>query len=165
MLPWDEPAEHVEEKQLELYLKHQLNQDELSLIDTHLAACENCASKLVEQDACLWYLAELTAETAAVEGERRAQPRVETDDPALLQVLNPFAAGAWDVRIVDVSDGGLRARTPRILAPGSLIKVQMRYSVACGDVRYCVAADDAFYAGVRLHDYFRASSAAQTSRF
>jgi hypothetical protein len=75
-------------------------------------------------------------------------------NPASLQVLNPFTAGAWQVRIVDVSEYGLRTHTPKSLAPGSLIKVRMQYSVACGDVRYCIPTDDGFYAGVRLHDYF-----------
>jgi hypothetical protein len=32
--------------------------------------------------------------------------------------------------------------------------------VACGDVRYCIPADDGFYAGVRLHDYFVQGDAA-----
>lgn len=158
-MPWEEQSEHVEEKDLELYLKDQLNHDEISAIDTHLGRCEDCANKLAEQDTCLWYMAELNSPEGADIGERRQQPRLATDDPATLRVLNPFSAGTWDVRIVDVSEGGLRAHTPKFLAPGSLIKVKMRYSVACGNVRYCVAGDNGFYAGVRLHDYFRAKTA------
>jgi len=153
-MSWEAQSEHVEERALELYLKDQLNYDEVSAIDAHLAGCQDCASKLAEQDACLWYLAELTADGSAGNGEKRRQPRLATDDPASLQILSPFSAGTWDVRIVDVSEGGLRAHTPKSLAPGSLIKVKMRYSVACGDVRYCIPADSGFYAGVRLHDYF-----------
>jgi len=70
-----------------------------------------------------------------------------------LALVGKFA-DAWEVGIVDVSISGLRAFTPKSLLPGSLIKVKMQYSVACGDVRYCIPADDGFYAGIRLHDYF-----------
>ena len=158
-MSYEEQPEHVDEKDLELYLKEQLSQELASAVDAHLAACGDCAQKLSEQDKCLWYLAELSADDVPRDGEKRRHPRLPADDPASLQVLEPFSAEKWDVRIVDVSLDGLRAHTARMLAPGSLIKVKMRYSVACGDVRYCVAADNGFYAGVRLHDYFRADSA------
>ena len=73
---------------------------------------------------------------------------------ASLQLLHPFSVDLWDARIVDVSEGGLRTHTPRQLTPGSLMRVKMQFSVACGDVRYHVPAERGFYAGVRLHDYF-----------
>ncbi len=149
-----EQTEHVRENELELYLKDQLSKDSLASIDAHLGSCQACSGKLAEQDKCLWYLAELTAGEGADDGERRRQPRLATNDPASVQILHPFSADIWDVRIVDVSKSGLRAHTPKSLLPGSLIKVKMQYSVACGDVRYCIPADNGFYAGVRLHDYF-----------
>ena len=149
-----EQTEHVLENELELYLKDQMSQESLAVIDAHLGSCQACSSKLVEQDKCLWYLAELTAGAVAGDGERRRHPRLATNDPASVQILHPFSAGIWDVRIVDVSKDGLRTYTPSELMPGSLIKLKMQYSVACGDVRYCVPADNGFYAGVRLHDYF-----------
>ena len=70
-----------------------------------------------------------------------------------MQILNPFSASKWDVRVVDVSRGGLRTHTPNPLTPDSLIKIQMQFSVSCGDVRYCIPAENGFYVGVRLHDY------------
>ena len=149
-----EQTEHVLENELELYLKDQLSKESLAVIDAHLGSCQACSGKLAEQDKCLWYLAELTAGEVAGDGERRRHPRLATDDPASVQVLHPFSAGIWDVRIVDVSKSGLRAHTPKSLPPGSLIKVRMQYSVACGDVRYCIPAENGFFAGVRLHDYF-----------
>ena len=148
-----EQTEHVHESELELYLKDQLSKESTATIDAHLGSCQACSSKLAEQDKCLWYLAELNND-AARDGERRRHPRLATNDPATLQVLNPFSDDVWDVRIVDVSISGLRAHSPKILLPGSLIKVKMQYSVACGDVRYCIPGDNGFYAGVRLHDYF-----------
>jgi hypothetical protein len=149
-----EQSGHLHEQDLELYLRDHVSQDSISAMESHLAACEDCANKLAEHDKCLWYLAELNSDELALAGERRRHPRLATNDPASLQVLNPFTAGAWQVRIVDVSEYGLRTHTPKSLATGSLIKVRMQYSVACGDVRYCIPTDDGFYAGVRLHDYF-----------
>lgn len=148
------PSEHVDEKDIELYLKDQLGKESITAIDAHLGDCRACVDKLAELDKCLWYLAELSADEGPRDGERRRHPRHVTNDAASLQILNPFSVGNWDVRIVDVSSGGLRTHTPRSLLPGSLIKVKMHYSVACGDVRYCIPADQGFYAGVRLHDYF-----------
>ena len=145
---------HAEEKDLALYLKDQLSLESLAALDAHLEGCQSCADKLVEQDKCLWYLPELSSAEVAPGGERRRHPRVVTNDPASLQILNPFSATIWDVRIIDVSLEGLRTHTSKSLAPGSLIKVRMHYSVACGDVRYCIPADTGYYAGIRLHDYF-----------
>ncbi len=148
-----EHSKHIEEKDLELYLKAQLSNESIAAFDAHLGACGDCVNRLAEQDKCLWYLAELSADRAS-DGDKRRYPRVVTDEAAALQVINPFSVDTWDVRIVDVSQGGLRTYTPTNLLPGSLLKIKMRYSVACGDVRYCVPADKGFYAGVRLHDYF-----------
>ncbi|MBZ5673255.1 MAG: PilZ domain-containing protein [Acidobacteriia bacterium] len=149
-----EQTEHVHESELELYLKDQLSRESLATIDAHLRSCQACSGKLAEQDKCLWYLAELSSNENYGNGERRRHPRLATDDPASLQVLNPFSDDAWEVRIVDVSRSGLRTLTTKRLLPGSLVKVKMQYSVACGDVRYCIPADNGFYAGIRLHDYF-----------
>ncbi len=149
----EQPA-HADENNLELYLKHQLTNESISAINAHLASCHICVNKLAERDKCLWYLAELSAPQAADTGEKRRYPRLATDQPASLQSLHPFSVENWDVRIVDVSEGGLRTHTPRQMIPGSLIRVKMPFSVACGDVRYCIPTDSGFYAGVRLHDYF-----------
>lgn len=150
-----QPALHIDETELELYLKSNLSVGEAAALETHLAHCDECVGKLAELDKCLAYLAELgTGESASLSGEKRAYPRVATDEPAILQVLIPFSIESWDARIVDVSPGGLRTHTPRPLQPGSLIRVKMQFSIACGDVRYCIPAESGYYAGVRMHDYF-----------
>jgi len=153
-MPQAEQIEHVDEKDLALYLKAQLSEESTSAIDAHLGGCQICVNKLAEQDVCLWYLAELTADKSASDGEKRRHPRLAMDEPATVQMLNPFSIDEWDVRILDVSEGGLRTYTQQLLMPGSLIRVKMKFSVACGDVRYSVPTDNGFYAGVRLHDYF-----------
>jgi hypothetical protein len=142
-------SEHVNEDSLELYLKSQLEEESTSAVEAHLVECEDCVTKLAEQDKYLWCLAEL-------HGERRRYPRVATDEAASVQILNPFSVDVWDVRIVDVSEGGLRIYTPHPLPTESLIRIRMQHSVACGDVRHCTPADNWFYAGIRLHDYFLA---------
>jgi PilZ domain-containing protein len=149
-----EQSQHIDEKDLEQYLKAQLNHLAVSAIDAHLAGCRQCVDKLAEQDRCLAYLAELGSEESPAGADKRAYPRVATDEPATLQMLNPFSAGKWDARIVDVSPGGLRTHTPKPLTPGALMKIHMQFSISCGDVRYCIPADKGFYAGIRVHDYF-----------
>lgn len=149
-----EQSEHIDEKDLDLYLKARLGDPSVSAIDIHLGGCRPCVDRLAERDRCLAYLAELGSEESPGGAEKRAFPRVAIDEPASLQVLNPFSASKWDVRIVDVSRGGLRTCTPNPLIKDSLIKIQMQFTVSCGDVRYCIPAETGFYAGVRLHDYF-----------
>lgn len=150
-----EAYEHIDAKDLELYLKSELSDDAAAALDAHLANCAGCVNRLAEQDQCLAYLAELGAgEGASGSAEKRAYPRIATNEPASLQVLIPFSARVWDARIVDVSKGGLRTHTPEPLQPGSLIRVKMQFSIACGDVRYCIPVEGGYYAGVRLHDYF-----------
>src|SRR6266852_5585512 len=90
-----EQSEHVDEKDLKLYLKYQLSNELVSAIDAHLGSCQVCVDKLAEQDKCLWYLAELRADEGAGGGERRRHKRLVTNEPASLQVLNPFSVGIW----------------------------------------------------------------------
>ena len=150
-----QPALHIDESELESYLKSHLSDGEVAALETHMAQCEDCTGKLAELDKCLAYLSELgTEEGGSLPSERRAYPRIATDEPAVLQVLIPFSRDAWAARIVDVSRGGLRTHTPKPLQPGSLIRVKMQFSIACGDVRYCIPAESGYYAGIRLHDYF-----------
>ncbi len=111
-------SEHVDEQDLELYLRYQLSNQSISAIDAHLVSCQVCVNKLVEQDKCLWYLAELSSDEDAG-GDRRRYPRLMTNEGASLQVLNPFSVGTWDVRIVNVSRTGLRTYTPKPLIPDS----------------------------------------------
>ena len=107
------PSEHVDEEYLQLYLKDRMSRELSAVIDVHLGSCQSCAGKLAEQDKCLWYLANLGSEERVREdGEMRRQPRYATNEPATLQVLAPFSVAVWDVRIVDVSEGGLRVFTP-----------------------------------------------------
>ena len=150
---------HPEPDEFALYLKGQLSRDVIPALEHHLASCEACVQALREQDRYLWCLAEISTNEFSLEGEKRRYPRLGTDEPAVIQSLEPFATDAWDVRIVDVSRGGVRIQSPRPLAVDSLIRVKMKFSVACGDVRHCSPVENGFQVGVRLHDYFLAASA------
>ena len=150
---------HLQTEEFALYLKGQLSLDSLVAAESHLATCATCVQAMVEQDKYLWFLAEVSGNELDVEGDKRRYPRVATDEAASLQLLAPFSKENWDVRVVDVSKGGVRVFTPQPLTPDTLIRLKMKSSVACGDVRHCLATPEGFYAGVRLHDYFMASSA------
>lgn len=145
---------HIDEADLERYLKAQLTKESISLIDAHLNSCPMCVNKLVERDKCLWYLAELSVDAGSHSKEKRRHPRVITNDAALIQVLNPFSPRVFEGRIVNVSESGLRAYTREHLPSGSLIRVTNQFATICGDVRYCLPKDEGFYTGLRRHDYF-----------
>ncbi len=75
-----------------------------------------------------------------------------TDDPGSLRVLHP-AVGNWaSVQILDASRGGTRVRTGEYLPAGTLVQLRIKDSIALGEIRYCVAADDAFHAGIQIQD-------------
>ena len=115
---------------------------------------------MVEQDKYLWFLAEVSGDELSIDGEKRRYPRIATDEAATVQVLDSvFRRQPGTCASVDVSKGGVRIVTPAPARPDSLLRVKMKFSVACGDVRHCSPAEDGYYVGVRLHDYFLASSA------
>ena len=85
--------------------------------------------------------------------ERRGGRRVPTDDPARMKVLYPSGGKGAEVRVLDVSRGGLRLRLPEFLQPGTIIQIQLKSLIAEAEIRYCVQAEEAgFYAGVELQD-------------
>jgi hypothetical protein len=84
--------------------------------------------------------------------ERRHEPRISTDDPAVMQVLNPLLDGRLSIRVLDVSRNGLKLSSLMHLQRGTLVQVYIRNIVAMGEVRHCVKIGDEFHAGVRLDD-------------
>jgi hypothetical protein len=85
--------------------------------------------------------------------DMRHDPRFMTNDPAVLQILNPYSEEDWNVDIVDVSKNGLRLYLATGVMPGSLLKVRMKHHVAFGEARYCMPATGRFFVGVQIHDY------------
>jgi hypothetical protein len=88
----------------------------------------------------------------ATEDDRRSWARFPTDDAARMKVLKPLGAKAAEVRILDVSQGGLKLRVPTMLQPGSIVQVDLRSGVLVAEVRYCVRARLGFHAGIQLQN-------------
>ena len=86
--------------------------------------------------------------------ERRSSVRSPTDDPASLHVLNPLSSAHSKVRVVEVSQEGLKLRVPELLHPGTMVQVRFRDRIVLGEVRYCLPAGAEFYIGVQIRDVF-----------
>lgn len=85
--------------------------------------------------------------------DRRTETRFPTDELAKMKILRPLGEGS-EVRVLDVSKGGLKLRVPELLQPGTIIQVHLKAAIAMAEVRYCLAADGGFHAGLRLLDLF-----------
>jgi hypothetical protein len=96
----------------------------------------------------------------STDAERRAWARVPTDDAARMKVLQPPGAKAAEVRILDVSQGGLKLRVPANLPPGTIVQIDLKSAVVRAEVRYCVRAELGFHAGVQLQHVAWTSDAA-----
>ena len=85
---------------------------------------------------------------------RRQEARVSTDEPAKMRVLRPLDPLGREVRVLDISKGGLKLQVPDPLQPGMLVQVRLRTAIALAEVRYCVPAGGVYHAGLRLQDVF-----------
>lgn len=98
----------------------------------------------------------LTADLSvqAVEENRRIEARFSTDERAKMRVLRPLGPPGSEVRVLDISRGGLKLLVQEILQPGMLVQVRLKNAIALAEVRYCVPAHSGYYAGVKLQDVF-----------
>ena len=87
--------------------------------------------------------------------ESRRYPRFETDGTAAMTVLQPLCAVESEVRVLNVSKGGLKLGVSERLDPGSLVQIRIKDSFAVAEVRYCVRANQGFHIGVQLQDTFQ----------
>lgn len=88
----------------------------------------------------------------ASQEERRREVRKPTDEPASIQLLSPLEPARFNVRVLDISRAGLKIRTQRFLSRGVVLQIHLRDMMILGEVRYCVVADNAFYAGLCIQD-------------
>jgi hypothetical protein len=86
------------------------------------------------------------------DAERRARTRFPTDDAAWMKVVEPPGAKGAEVRVLDVSHGGLKLRVPANLPPGTIVEIDLEGAVMLAEVRYCVRAELGFHAGVQLQN-------------
>ena len=96
-----EAVRHVSSEDLERYLLGQLTEERTSLVARHVSGCETCSKQLEETTF------------AALPTERRTHPRVPTDHPARLRVLQPVVLPQEKIRILDTSPQGLKLVTKR----------------------------------------------------
>jgi hypothetical protein len=86
--------------------------------------------------------------------ERRKFPRFKSQDAVKLNLLSSSSPACIDVQVLNVSNGGLRLWTSQSIATGTLVEIQRGDEIALASVRYCVAADLGFHAGVRFRGHF-----------
>jgi hypothetical protein len=87
--------------------------------------------------------------------DKRREPRFATNEPASIHSLNPLTPGYTPVRILDISNWGLKLRGQRFIEPGTQIHVKLGNVFVVGEVRYSIPAGGFFLAGVLVEDAFR----------
>jgi len=98
-------------------------------------------------------LAQQVKRTARKGAERRQDPRFAIDEPARMKVLQPIGPSSV-IRILDISRSGLKISVAEFLAPGTVIQIHLKASVAFAEVRFCTAQGEGFHAGVQFQDVF-----------
>lgn len=144
---------HVRDQDLEMYLLDRLESGETPKLESHLAECSECATRL-SSVSFFDQLVELSRRQAVLGGtEKRREPRVATEDSGVLQTINPFSPERLEIMVLDISKNGMRVGAPNLLYPGTTVKVRLKGMMAFGDVRYCrMAGVDFYQAGIQLYD-------------
>lgn len=99
-------------------------------------------------------------ETSTRTGDRRTDPRLPSEQPATVRLLNPHASARLSATVMDISRGGLKLRLDRSLMPGTLVQIRLGEKVLLGEIRHCTPVGEEFQAGVRLQDVFETGPAA-----
>ena len=68
----------------------------------------------------------------------------------MLRILGPGRAGQRLVRILDVSEHGLKITSAEPLPPGTLVHIRMEDSAVVAEVRHCSVTQTGFTAGLRV---------------
>jgi hypothetical protein len=139
---------HIPPENIDFYARRGLSEPKNPEIEAHLADCLLCRSRLAAAVDFARALLPLQREAA----EMRNANRIPTDAPATLQVLILLSPDHWEVRIRDISKGGMCVLTPKPIERGAQVKVQRGTIVACGEVRYCIAVGEKFQAGILLRE-------------
>jgi PilZ domain len=82
--------------------------------------------------------------------DRRSEPRVPTDDPAVITILLPGSHTRLEGRILNTSKNGARIELPVPVDPGVLIQMRLKDVIAMAEVRYCVPAGCGYRIGARI---------------
>jgi hypothetical protein len=82
--------------------------------------------------------------------ERRREPRISTDAPVFVTVLNPVGHERCPARIVDVCRNGMKIRIAEFLPPGALALIRFGALHVVGNVRHCTGNEAEVLAGVEI---------------
>ena len=82
--------------------------------------------------------------------DRRGKRRFPSNDPAMLRILGPGHTGQRLVRIIDVSEHGLKITSAEPLPPGTMVHIRMEGSAVIAEVRHCSVTQTGFSAGLRV---------------
>src|SRR5581483_4933351 len=124
-------------------------------IESHLAHCGACASRLPEALHFAHQLSDLHRRaTPGSSAERRREPRISTSDAATLRLLHPFSPKRLDIWILNVSKSGLGFQTDRPMEHQTIVQIRLNGVIILGEVCYCVPNDGAFVCGVAIQDVF-----------
>ena len=147
---------HMQADELERYALGQLAEDASAAVESHLATCVDCGIQLEESRRAIGEWNDAGNERGYSLAEKRRSPRLETDDSAVLTIIEPERPTRVRVRALDASREGMKLNVPGRLLPGSFVQVYVRELFILAEVRYCVPAGEAFHAGVLIHDVFPA---------
>lgn len=145
---------HIHEDDLLLFAEGTLEETLSAAIADHVELCPECRQQL---SSIARFRREYYQATTAID-ERRREHRIQTNDPAMLRMLNPLVGKLMVIRVVDVSKNGAKLHTPIAIPVGGLVQVRVRQSIILGEVRYCVTVRGQFYSGIRIQGLHQFSS-------
>ena len=147
-----DPGRHASDQQLEDYVHGRLDEGETHAVESHLAGCAQCLSRLAETVKFFLKLSTLKLEDGRAAREKRREPRFSTEGSATVKLLDPLNLEGSPVEIINVSRSGLKLRSHRRLTVGSIVQVRLKDTFILGEVRYCKPCSEDFCAGVQIYD-------------
>jgi hypothetical protein len=144
------PVAHIENHDLDLYVREQLGSKHSSSIQAHVQSCAACEEKLVA--GLLARLAELNQKQPSDSSrELRIERRFQSGDHGSLQTICPLSFERSNVQIADISKGGFGLLTNTFLPTGTIVQIHIGTSTAWGEVRFCrTDGNSEFHAGIQL---------------
>lgn len=142
---------HMQEDELELYLRGRIEPSRVSEMDMHLSDCATCREKLSRS-------LESRVLRANADGiqpvmiERRSERRTDAGDEAVIQEIHPLSLERRTVRMTNFSKNGIGFLTPKFVPPGTIMQVRIGRTIEFGEVRHCLLrGNKEYYVGLRLH--------------
>jgi anti-sigma factor RsiW len=139
-------SQHIHSEKIDAYVRRHTSEAERRAIEIHLESCPACRFEVAAAAEFSQALAGLQQETA----EKRKTHRIPTNEAAVIKILKPESLDQWDVRIRDVSKGGMALRTPKAIDRRVQVMVVRGTLVSYGEVRYCVRVGETFHVGIRV---------------